>query len=168
MDADETESTNEPDHFQTASSYLGTLFCEGGHQAGAKSTSDNDVEEIDNRNADMSPNTLLPSANRVAQIADFLLPTEGIDSVIVFGVRRSKVILSARTTDPTIHLGRMLSERWPNGQAGGHKALAGGQVLFESLLEAPPSDPDEAALAALMAMKLALGDLFSRGVDSDD
>ena len=116
----------------------------------------------------LAPLSQLPNRDSLAQIADFLLPTEGIDSVIVFGVRRSKVILSARTTDPTIHLGRMLSERWPNGQAGGHKALAGGQVLFESLLEAPPSDPDEAALAALMAMKLALGDLFSRGVDSDD
>jgi nanoRNase/pAp phosphatase (c-di-AMP/oligoRNAs hydrolase) len=116
----------------------------------------------------LAPLSQLPNRDSLAQIADFLLPTEGIDSVIVFGVRRSKVILSARTTDPTIHLGRMLSERWPNGQAGGHKALAGGQVLFESLLEAPPSDPDEAALAALMAMKLALGDLFSSGVDSDD
>ena len=47
-----------------------------------------------------------PNRDSLAQIADFLLPTEGIDTVIVFGPRRGKIILSARTTDESIHLGR--------------------------------------------------------------
>lgn len=116
----------------------------------------------------IAPLSSLPNRDALAQIADFLLPTEGIESVFVFGVRRGKVILSARTTNDSIHLGRMLSERWPGGQAGGHKALAGGQILFESLLDAVPMDADEAASSALVAMSKALGDLFSTEATKDD
>jgi nanoRNase/pAp phosphatase (c-di-AMP/oligoRNAs hydrolase) len=116
----------------------------------------------------IAPLSSLPNRDALAQIADFLLPTEGIESVFVFGVRRGKVILSARTTNDSIHLGRMLSERWSGGQAGGHKALAGGQILFESLLDSVPVDADEAASSALVAMSKALADLFSSEAAIDD
>lgn len=108
----------------------------------------------------IAPLSSLPNRDALAQIADFLLPTEGIESVFVFGVRRGKVILSARTTNDSIHLGRMLSQQWSGGQAGGHRALAGGQILFESLLDPVPVDADEAASSALVAMSKALAELF--------
>ena len=87
--------------------------------------------------------------------------------MVVYGVRRGKVILSARTTDATLHLGKLLSERWGQGQSGGHRALAGGQILFESLLESVPEDPMEASRIALQAMTHALSDLFSDEGDVD-
>jgi nanoRNase/pAp phosphatase (c-di-AMP/oligoRNAs hydrolase) len=108
----------------------------------------------------LAPLTSMPNRDSLAQIADFLLPTEGIDTVIVFGPRRGKIILSARTTDESIHLGRILSEKWGGGLSGGHKALAGGQIPFDVLLSTVPGDPDEAAGQAVQAMGSELELLF--------
>jgi len=116
----------------------------------------------------LAPLATLPNRDALAQIADFLLPTEGVNSVVVFGTRRGKVILSARTTDEQLHLGKVFSERWGNGQSGGHKALAGGQILFESLLDAVPDDPEQASSEALAAMSIALKDLFATEESSDE
>ena len=52
----------------------------------------------------LAPLNHMPNRDALAQIADFLLPTEGVESVVVFGPRRGKVILSARTRDYGIHL----------------------------------------------------------------
>lgn len=113
----------------------------------------------------LAPLSALPNRDALAQIADFLLPTEGVDTVVVYGVRRGKVILSARTKNQSHHLGKMVSERWKDGQAGGHKALAGGQIRFESLLDVVPREPEGAANAALAAMTEALRILFSDEVE---
>ena len=51
----------------------------------------------------------------------------------MYGIQRNKVLLSARSRRENIHLGLSLSKHFSNGQAGGHKGLAGGQILFESL-----------------------------------
>jgi hypothetical protein len=61
----------------------------------------------------------------------------------------------------------MLSEHWKQGQAGGHKALAGGQILFESLLDNVPDDLEEASRAALEAMTMELQSLFSEEGEAD-
>jgi len=81
----------------------------------------------------LAPIEEMADRDAIAQVADFLLPTEGIDTVITYGIRRSKVILSARTTNQDLHIGRELSQLFPAGRAGGHKALAGGQIPFEDL-----------------------------------
>jgi len=81
----------------------------------------------------LAPIKEMADRDAIAQVADFLLPTEGIDTVITYGIRRSKVILSARTTNQDLHIGRELSQLFPAGRAGGHKALAGGQIPFEDL-----------------------------------
>ena len=94
----------------------------------------------------------MPNRDSLAQIADFLLPTEGIDTVIVFGVRRGKVIISARTKRQGLHIGKILSNHWKNGLAGGHRELAGGQIPFESILSEVPNDLDEATEKALEAI----------------
>ena len=69
----------------------------------------------------------------LSQIADFLLQTEGVESVFTFGARRQKIILSARTKSEDIHLGKSLSQTFPDGMAGGHKQVAGGQIPFTFL-----------------------------------
>ena len=108
----------------------------------------------------LAPLSSMPNRDSLAQIADFLLPTEGIDTVVVFGPRRGKIILSARSTNDSLHLGRLLSEKWGGGLSGGHKALAGGQIPFEILVSNVPNDPEEAERAALKAMSSELEHLF--------
>ena len=108
----------------------------------------------------LAPLSSMPNRDSLAQIADFLLPTEGIDTVVVFGPRRGKVILSARSTDETLHLGRLFSDKWSGGLSGGHKALAGGQIPFNVLLSTVPDNPEEAERIAVKAMASELEVLF--------
>jgi nanoRNase/pAp phosphatase (c-di-AMP/oligoRNAs hydrolase) len=112
----------------------------------------------------LAPLSSMPNRDSLAQIADFLLPTEGIDTVIVYGPRRGKIILSARSTDESLHLGRILSEKWSGGLSGGHKALAGGQIPFDVLLSTVPKDPEEAERVAVKAMTSQLEVLFQSEV----
>ena len=79
------------------------------------------------------PISKMADRDALSQVADFLLPTEGVNVVVAFGVRMSKVILSARSRNDSIHIGKMLSKTFEKGSAGGHKALAGGQIPFDEL-----------------------------------
>jgi len=81
----------------------------------------------------LAPVTQMTDRDALSQVADFLLPTEGVDVVITYGVRISKIILSARSTKDSIHIGRILSNTFEKGRAGGHKSLAGGQIPFEEI-----------------------------------
>lgn len=69
----------------------------------------------------------------LAQVADFLFATSSTDIVFVFGIQRQKVLLSARSRRENLHLGMELSNAFQNGQAGGHRGMAGGQILLSSL-----------------------------------
>ena len=55
----------------------------------------------------LAPVTQMTDRDALSQVADFLLPTEDVDVVITYGVRISKVILSARSTNDSIHIGRI-------------------------------------------------------------
>ena len=79
------------------------------------------------------PISEMADRDALSQVADFLLPTEGVKIVITYGVRMSKVILSVRSNDDSVHVGRMLERTFQKGSAGGHKALAGGQIPFDEL-----------------------------------
>ena len=81
----------------------------------------------------LAPVTQMTDRDALSQVADFLLPTEGVDVVITYGARISKIILSARSTNDSIHIGRILSDTFEKGRAGGHKSLAGGQIPFEEI-----------------------------------
>ena len=81
----------------------------------------------------LAPVAQMADRDALSQVADFLLPTEGVEVVITYGVRSSKVILSARSTSDSIHIGRILSNTFEKGRAGGHKSLAGGQIPFEEI-----------------------------------
>ncbi|MDP6333593.1 MAG: DHH family phosphoesterase [Candidatus Poseidoniaceae archaeon] len=100
-------------------------------------------------NTILAPLMEMPNRDSLAQIADFLLPTEGIDTVVVFGVRRGKVIISARTKRTDIHIGKIFSSHWTDGLAGGHRELAGGQIPFEVILTEVPDDLEKASLMAI-------------------
>ncbi len=79
------------------------------------------------------PITEMADRDALSQVADFLLPTEGVKIVVTYGVRMSKVILSVRSNDDSIHAGKMLERTFQKGSAGGHKSLAGGQIPFDEL-----------------------------------
>jgi len=81
----------------------------------------------------LAPISNLKSRDDLSQVADFLFATKDTEVVVVYGIQRNKVLLSARSRRENIHLGLSLSKHFPGGQAGGHKGLAGGQILFESL-----------------------------------
>ena len=110
----------------------------------------------------LAPLLEMPNRDSLAQIADFLLPTEGIDTVVVYGVRRGKIILSARTKRRDIHIGKILSSHWKDGMAGGHRELAGGQIPFEVILVEVPEDLDQANINALEQMTEELKSLLPR------
>jgi len=81
----------------------------------------------------LAPISEMADRDALSQVADFLLPTEEVEVVVAYGVRMSKVIISARSTKESLHLGKILSRTFAEGSAGGHKALAGGQIPFEEL-----------------------------------
>jgi nanoRNase/pAp phosphatase (c-di-AMP/oligoRNAs hydrolase) len=63
------------------------------------------------------------------QAADYLATLEGVDTAIVFGIIRESIHLSARSPDPRIHAGDLLSEVFEGvGSAGGHHDVAGGEI----------------------------------------
>ena len=88
----------------------------------------------------LAPISKMTDRDALSQVADFLLPTEGVDVVISYGTRMGKVILSARSTNDSIHIGRILSQTFEKGRAGGHKSLAGGQIPFEEINCDNPED----------------------------
>ena len=81
----------------------------------------------------LAPVSQMADRDALSQVADFLLPTEDVTTVISYGVRMSKVILSARSTNDALHIGKILSKTFEKGSAGGHKSLAGGQIPFDEL-----------------------------------
>ena len=65
----------------------------------------------------------------VSQVSNFLLSTEGVTTVLVYGIVNRYLRISARTTDPTIHLGKILSEAFGEF-GGGHQNMAGAKIPF--------------------------------------
>lgn len=63
------------------------------------------------------------------QAADYLATLEGVDTAIVFGIIEDSIQLSARSSDPRIHIGDILASAFDDvGSAGGHREMAGGEV----------------------------------------
>ncbi|WP_266080355.1 DHH family phosphoesterase [Haladaptatus caseinilyticus] len=63
------------------------------------------------------------------QAADYLLNLEGITTTLVFGIIDGTVHLSARTRDPRVHIGEVMTAAFGGvGSAGGHRDMAGGVV----------------------------------------
>ncbi len=63
------------------------------------------------------------------QAADFLLRLEGISTVLVFGILKDKVFISARNKDVRINIGEVLKRAFGDvGSAGGHAHAGGAQI----------------------------------------
>lgn len=68
-------------------------------------------------------------SDTVAEIADFLLRTEGIALVLGMGCTGDKVVLSLRTDREDIFAGKVIRSLVGEiGTAGGHDRIAGGQI----------------------------------------
>ena len=109
----------------------------------------------------LAPIPQLKSRDDLSQVADFLFATKGTDVVVVYGIQRNKVLLSARSRRGNLHLGLSLSKQFPEGQAGGHKGLAGGQILFETLGFEEFADVDEKGIEILDMMTEQLRNIFT-------
>jgi nanoRNase/pAp phosphatase (c-di-AMP/oligoRNAs hydrolase) len=87
------------------------------------------------RNRTVRGSALLSHVGRTAerdalpQAADYLASLEGVETAVVFGIVDDGIQLSARSTDPRVHVGEALAAAFDDvGSAGGHREMAGGQV----------------------------------------
>lgn len=75
------------------------------------------------------------------QAADYLLKLEGISTTVVFGIVEGEIHLSARTSNPQLHIGKLMRNTFDKvGSAGGHHDMAGGQVPLGLLGDAADSE----------------------------
>ena len=102
----------------------------------------------------LAPITSMTDRDALSQVADFLLPTEEVEIVVAYGIRMSKVILSARSRKDSIHIGKILAKTFAKGSAGGHKSFAGGQIPFDEL---ECENADEAMESMTKILKTAFG-----------
>jgi nanoRNase/pAp phosphatase (c-di-AMP/oligoRNAs hydrolase) len=110
----------------------------------------------------LAPISTLKSRDDLSQVADFLFATKESEVVVVYGIQRNKVLLSARSRRENLHLGLLLSKHFPEGQAGGHKGLAGGQILFQTLGFDEFADLELKRNEILRAMAEQLRNIFSQ------
>jgi len=87
------------------------------------------------RNRTVSGSTLLTHVGRtnerdaLPQAADYLATLEGVETAVVFGIVDDAVQLSARSSDPRVHVGNALVTAFDDvGSAGGHREMGGGQI----------------------------------------
>ncbi len=99
------------------------------------------------------------------QAADFLLRLEGISTVLVFGVVKDTVYLSARNKDVRINIGEVLKRAFGDvGSAGGHAHAAGGQIplgIFGSV-------KDKEALGRLVTEAIKRRFLSAVGIEVEE
>jgi nanoRNase/pAp phosphatase (c-di-AMP/oligoRNAs hydrolase) len=71
------------------------------------------------------------------QAADYLLKLEGISTVVVYGIGKDVIHISARNRDIRINLGEVMQKAFGDiGQAGGHATAAAAKIslgLFQSV-----------------------------------
>ncbi|MCP4633471.1 MAG: phosphoesterase [candidate division Zixibacteria bacterium] len=67
----------------------------------------------------------------VGEIADLTLREEDTSWTLIYGYYQDSILLSLRTTDSTGDAGKIMSRIVKGiGTGGGHRAMAGGQILF--------------------------------------
>ncbi len=67
------------------------------------------------------------------QAAELLLQMEGISTVLIYGVNKDKIQLSARSTNPTLNLALLLQKAFGFMNAGGHPTMAAGSIELNEL-----------------------------------
>ncbi|WP_456327442.1 DHH family phosphoesterase [Archaeoglobus sp.] len=96
------------------------------------------------------------------QAADFLLRLEGISTVLVFGILKDKIYISARNKDVRINIGEVLKKAFGDvGSAGGHAHSGGAQIPLGIFGDATDKD----ALAKLVTEAIKKRFLNALGVE---
>lgn len=81
------------------------------------------------------------------QAADYLATLEGVDTAIVYGIVDEDIQLSARSSDPRLHIGEALDRAFGDvGSAGGHREMAGGEVPLGIFADAGEDDRELSAI----------------------
>ena len=114
----------------------------------------------------LAPINNLVHRDDLAQVADFLFATSNTDLVFVFGIQRQKILLSARSRRENLHIGLTLSNEFPNGQAGGHRGMAGGQIQFPTIGFEDQHIDEEMHSDILSVFATRLETIFTKEVDS--
>ena len=98
------------------------------------------------------------------QAADFLLKLEGISTVLVFGIMKDAVYISARNRDVRINIGEVLKKAFGDvGSAGGHAHAAGGKIPLGIFGDVT----DKQTLAKLVTEAIKRRFLMAVGIESE-
>ncbi|MFW6196084.1 MAG: DHH family phosphoesterase [Thermoplasmatota archaeon] len=69
----------------------------------------------------------------IPQIAELLMGERDVMSVLVFGILKDKLHLSARSKDMTKNIGKIMKDAFTDiGSAGGHRHSAGGEISLDT------------------------------------
>lgn len=95
----------------------------------------------------------------VAEVADYLIRLEGVETVLGMGHYNDEVILSLRTTDSLLNAGEVIRRLVAGrGAAGGHGMMAGGKLGHVPFTPAALEEA-EAFLTQGLLRELSLGDV---------
>ena len=98
------------------------------------------------------------------QAADFLLKLEGISTVLVFGIMKDAVYISARNRDVRINIGEVPKKAFGDvGSAGGHAHAAGGKIPLGIFGDVT----DKQTLAKLVTEAIKRRFLTAVGIESE-
>jgi len=79
---------------------------------------------------------LVDNPDMVPELADFLLRLREVSWVITMGLYKRQAVVSVRTRVPGAHADRTIKNIiGPDGTAGGHGSMAGGQITLEKVEE---------------------------------
>ena len=78
---------------------------------------------------------IVPSADVLSYVADFLLLIEGVDTVVVYGLVEGTIHVSARSRDVRVHLGRVMESLFGPNRGGGHAHMAGAQIPVDVFVD---------------------------------
>jgi len=108
------------------------------------------------------------------QASDYLATLEGVETAIVFGIIDDAIEISARSTDPRVHVGDALDAAFADvGSAGGHREMAGGEIPLGIFAGDTEDDPNligivERLITRRLVDELHLSDPADEGSDAPD
>jgi nanoRNase/pAp phosphatase (c-di-AMP/oligoRNAs hydrolase) len=108
-----------------------------------------------NRRLIVSHLGFVDSPDLVAQVADFLLTLEGMDSSLCTGRYKRNLHVSLRVADPKDGAGMILRDIFSDrAQAGGHGRIAGGKVIIGANVDEHLWEEEERSLTERLKKRL--------------
>ncbi|WP_248896974.1 DHH family phosphoesterase [Haloplanus halobius] len=102
------------------------------------------------------------------QAADYLATLEGVETAVVFGIVDDAIHLSARSTDPRVHVGDALAAAFNDvGSAGGHREMAGGEIPLGIFADYVPEDTSLIDIVERVVTRRLVGALGLDDVETD-